>query len=126
MRRCAPRWWSRETIAETAADRRRQIVRRADDIADAGGGAAARRAGLAFPRLSAASGEPPSCERGKHLLDVRVPMLFLQGTRDALAMPDQIEPMCAALGARATLRLFADADHSFHVPARSGRTDAQS
>ena len=33
--------------------------------------------------------------------------------------------MCAALGARATLRLFADADHSFHVPARSGRTDAQ-
>ena len=40
-------------------------------------------------------------------------------------MPDQIEPMCAALGAQATLRLFADADHSFHVPARSGRTDGQ-
>ena len=54
-----------------------------------------------------------------------MPMLFLQGTRDALAMLDEIEPMCAALGARATLRLFDDADHSFHVPARSGRTDAQ-
>jgi uncharacterized protein len=67
----------------------------------------------------------PSDERAQHLLDVQVPMLFLQGTRDALAMPDQIEPMCAALGARATLRLFADADHSFHVPVRSGRTDAQ-
>jgi uncharacterized protein len=40
-------------------------------------------------------------------------------------MPGEIEPMCAALGARATLRLFADADHSFHVPARSGHTDAQ-
>ena len=52
-------------------------------------------------------------------------MLFLQGARDALAMPDQIEPLCAALGARATLTLFADADHSLHVPARSGRSDAE-
>jgi predicted alpha/beta-hydrolase family hydrolase len=52
-------------------------------------------------------------------------MLFLQGTRDNLASLDELEPLCAALGARAVLRLFADADHSFHVPARSGRTDAQ-
>ncbi len=52
-------------------------------------------------------------------------MLFLQGTRDALAMLDEIEPLCEALGARATLKLFDGADHSFHVPARSGRTDAQ-
>ena len=52
-------------------------------------------------------------------------MLFLQGTRDALAALDQIEPVCKKLGARATLTLFEDADHSFHVPARSGRTDAQ-
>ena len=50
-------------------------------------------------------------------------MLFLQGTRDALAMPDQIEPLCKALGPRATLRLFADGDHSFRVPKRSGRAD---
>ena len=55
----------------------------------------------------------------------QIPMLFLQGTRDTLAMLDQIEPVCQALGARATLKLFADADHSFHVPARSGRKDAQ-
>ena len=67
----------------------------------------------------------PSNERGRHLTDVRVPMLFLQGTRDALALPGLLAPLCEALGARATLRLFADADHSFHVPARSGRTDAQ-
>ena len=81
--------------------------------------------GLAFLGFPLHPAKQPSRERGKHLLDVRIPMLFLQGTRDALAMPDQSEPMCAALGARATLRLFADADHSFHVPARSGRTDAQ-
>jgi predicted alpha/beta-hydrolase family hydrolase len=67
----------------------------------------------------------PSDERGRHLADVRVPMLFLQGTRDQLALPDLITPLCQALGARATLGMFADADHSFHVPARSGRTDAQ-
>src|SRR5258706_434251 len=81
--------------------------------------------GLAFLGFPLHPAKTPPRDRGKHLLDVHVPMLFLQGTRDALAMPDQIEPMCAALGARATLRLFADADHSFHVPVRSGRTDAQ-
>ncbi len=52
-------------------------------------------------------------------------MLFLQGTRDALAELPQLEPLCAALGERATLQLIADADHSFHVPARTGRKDAQ-
>jgi predicted alpha/beta-hydrolase family hydrolase len=51
-------------------------------------------------------------------------MLFLQGTRDTLASLDQLEPVCKALGRRATLRLFADADHSF-LPTKSGRTDAQ-
>jgi len=67
----------------------------------------------------------PSQERGQHLFDVRIPMLFLQGTRDTLAALDQIEPLCRQLGVGATLRLFDGADHSFHVPARSGRTDAQ-
>jgi len=52
-------------------------------------------------------------------------MLFLTGTRDALAALDLLQPLCAELGKRATLTLFTDADHSFHVPARSGRTDAQ-
>jgi len=49
----------------------------------------------------------------------------LQGTRDTLASLDQLEPLCKKLGGRATLKLLADADHSFHVPARTGRNDVQ-
>jgi predicted alpha/beta-hydrolase family hydrolase len=67
----------------------------------------------------------PSQEGAAHLFDVQIPMLFLQGTRDTLASLDQIEPLCKKLGGHATLRLFADADHSFHVPARTGRNDSQ-
>jgi predicted alpha/beta-hydrolase family hydrolase len=66
----------------------------------------------------------PSDERAAHLLDVQIPMLFLQGTRDALAELSLLKPVVKKLGARATLRLFEDADHSFHVPAKSGRKDA--
>jgi len=66
----------------------------------------------------------PSDERAKHLLDVQVPMLFLQGTRDALADLTLLAPVTQRLGQRASLRLVNDADHSFHVPARSGRKDA--
>ena len=77
---------------------------------------------LGFPLHPAGK---PSQERGKHLFDVQIPMLFLQGTRDQLAMPDQIEPLYKALGKRATLTSFQDADHSFHVPARTGKKDAQ-
>jgi predicted alpha/beta-hydrolase family hydrolase len=76
---------------------------------------------LGFPLHAAGS---PSNERGAHLSDVQVPMLFLQGTRDALAQIDLVRPLVARLGARATLHLFEHADHSFHVPARSGRKDA--
>jgi predicted alpha/beta-hydrolase family hydrolase len=67
----------------------------------------------------------PSQERAKHLFDVQIPMLFLQGTADRLAMPDQLEPVCKKLGPRATLKFLGNADHSFHVPARSGHTDAE-
>jgi predicted alpha/beta-hydrolase family hydrolase len=81
--------------------------------------------GLAFLGFPLHPAGRPSRERGRHLFDVRIPMLFLQGTRDTLATPDQLVPLCDALGERATLRLFENADHSFHVPARSGRTDAE-
>jgi predicted alpha/beta-hydrolase family hydrolase len=81
--------------------------------------------GLAFLGFPLHPAGRPGRERAQHLADVRIPMLFLQGTRDALAMRDEIEPVCRALGKRATLRWYDDADHSFHVPARSGRTDAQ-
>ena len=67
----------------------------------------------------------PSTERAKHLSEVSVPMLFLQGTRDELADLQFLEPVCRELGARATLKLFPEADHSFHVPARSGRKDSE-
>jgi uncharacterized protein len=66
----------------------------------------------------------PSDERGAHLFEIKVPMLFLQGTRDALAATELIEALVQRLGHWATLKLFQDADHSFHVPARSGRKDA--
>jgi predicted alpha/beta-hydrolase family hydrolase len=81
--------------------------------------------GLAFLGFPLHTANRPSQDRATHLLDAYLPMLFLQGTRDALAALDQIEPVCEKLGERATLMLFKDADHSFHVPARSGRTDAQ-
>jgi uncharacterized protein len=81
--------------------------------------------GLAFLGFPLHPAGLPSQDRAQHLFDVQIPMLFLQGTRDKLASLDQIEPLCEELGSRATLKLFADADHSFHVPARSGKTDAQ-
>jgi predicted alpha/beta-hydrolase family hydrolase len=67
----------------------------------------------------------PSDERAAHLFDVQVPMLFLQGTRDDLADLELLQPLVKRLGTRATLRLSADADHSFHVPTRSGRKDVE-
>jgi uncharacterized protein len=81
--------------------------------------------GLAFLGFPLHPAGRPSQERARHLFDVQLPMLFLQGTRDQLATLDQLEPLCKALGPRAALKLFADADHSFHVPARTGRKDPQ-
>ncbi len=67
----------------------------------------------------------PSDERAKHLSDVAIPMLFLQGTHDTLARLDLLEPVVKKLGNRATLKLYEDADHSFHVPAKTRRKDAE-
>jgi hypothetical protein len=67
----------------------------------------------------------PGAERGQHLERVVAPMLFLQGSRDDLADLDLLGPVLARLGARATLQVFEGADHSFRVPRRSGRTDAE-
>lgn len=67
----------------------------------------------------------PSDERAKHLFDVQIPILFLQGTHDEFAELSLLEPLCKRLGARATLKLFQNADHSFHVPARSGGSDSE-
>jgi len=80
---------------------------------------------LAFVAFPLHPAKRPSLERARHLFDVDLPMLFLQGTRDALADLEQLEPLVQQLGPRATLQLIDRADHSFHVPARSGRTDAE-
>jgi predicted alpha/beta-hydrolase family hydrolase len=77
---------------------------------------------LAFPLHPAGA---PSDTRAEHLARVSIPMLFLTGTRDALAERTLLEPVVAHLGKRATLSLIEDADHSFHVRARSGRNDVQ-
>jgi predicted alpha/beta-hydrolase family hydrolase len=66
----------------------------------------------------------PATNRGDHLAEIAVPMLFLQGTRDALAEVGLLEPLVDALGPRATLHLVENADHSFHVPAKGGRKDS--
>jgi predicted alpha/beta-hydrolase family hydrolase len=66
----------------------------------------------------------PSSERADHLDQVDLPMLFLQGERDKLAELELMRPVCARLGARATLHEIPGADHGFHVLKRSGRTDA--
>lgn len=67
----------------------------------------------------------PSTERADHLADVELPMLFLQGDRDAFGGLDLLEPLVGRLGRRVTLHVIAGADHGFHVPRRSGRTDAE-
>ena len=65
----------------------------------------------------------PGTNRADHLFNVKQPMLFLQGTRDAFADLKLLRPIVTKLGARATLHLIEDADHSFHVPKKSGKTD---
>ena len=80
--------------------------------------------GLAFFGFPLHPAGKPSSDRAGHLSDVHVPMLFMQGTRDNLAELKLLEPVVGGLGPRASLHLVEGADHSFHVPARSGRNDA--
>ena len=80
-------------------------------------------AGLVFLGFPLHAPGKPGDERGAHLAEVKVPMLFLQGTRDDFASLELLRPLVKGLGPRATLELFDDADHSFHVPARSARND---
>jgi predicted alpha/beta-hydrolase family hydrolase len=81
--------------------------------------------GLVFVGFPLHPAGQPGVERAKHLSDVTCPMLFLQGTRDELADLALLRTAIAPLGGRATLRVFDDADHSFHVRAGSGSNDRQ-
>lgn len=67
----------------------------------------------------------PGTKRAEHLAKVGVPMLFLQGTRDTLADLTLLRPVCETLGPRATLHIIPEADHSFHVLKKAGKTDAE-
>ncbi|MGJ4955686.1 alpha/beta family hydrolase [Bradyrhizobium sp. HKCCYLRH2015] len=80
-------------------------------------------AGLAFLGFPLHPAGKPSIARADHLDAIEVPMLFLQGTRDKLAEMELLAPVVRRLGPRATLHWLDQADHAFHVPARSGRND---
>ncbi len=81
--------------------------------------------GLAFVGFPLHPAGKPSSDRARHLAQVKVPMLFLQGTRDTLAELKLLEPVVAGLGPLASLHSVKEADHSFHVLARSGRNDRE-
>ena len=81
--------------------------------------------GLAFFGFPLHPAGKPSDDRASHLADVRIPMLFLQGTSDKLAEPELIGSVVAKLGRTATLHRVEGADHSFHAPARLGRNDRE-
>ena len=81
--------------------------------------------GLAFLGFPLHPAGKPSGDRARHLSDIHVPMLFLQGTRDNLAGWALLEPVVKSLGPSATLHPVQGADHSFHVLARSGRNDRE-
>jgi uncharacterized protein len=61
--------------------------------------------------------------RTAHFADVRVPMLFVQGTRDAFARWDLLEVFLASQGDRARLVRLEGAEHSFRVPRSSGTSN---
>jgi predicted alpha/beta-hydrolase family hydrolase len=81
--------------------------------------------GVAFLGFPLHPAGKPGVARAEHLASVNVPMLFLQGDRDTLADLALLRPVVEQLGARARLVIVPGADHSFHVPTRSGRTDAE-
>ena len=80
--------------------------------------------GLCFLGFPLHSPKKISATRADHLSSIRIPMLFVQGTHDALAGLELMASVTANLGDAATLKLIDSADHSFHVPVRSGRTDS--
>jgi predicted alpha/beta-hydrolase family hydrolase len=81
--------------------------------------------GLAFLGFPLHAAGKPSTDRADHLTEVDVPMLFLQGTNDKLAKLQLLKPVVERLKPLATLHVIEAADHSFHVPARSGRNDRE-
>ena len=79
--------------------------------------------GIVFFGFPLHPAQKPGVERAEHLREVSVPLLFLQGTRDKMAPLGLLELVCQDLVETATLHVVEEADHSFHVLKRSGRTD---
>ena len=67
----------------------------------------------------------PGLERAEHLSEIKIPQLFLQGSRDEFAQLDLLQATVGHLGELATLKLLDAADHAFHVPAKTGRKDPE-
>jgi predicted alpha/beta-hydrolase family hydrolase len=67
----------------------------------------------------------PDKLRSKHLPDIRAPMLFVQGSRDAFGTPDELGRIMDELKAAADLFVVKDGDHSFKVPKRSAMSQDQ-
>ena len=123
MRLASCRDFMERTAGEASAEHRID----GGDAEGQGAGAALEPGvrGLVFLGFPLHPSGRPSNERASHLFDVKIPMLFLQGARDALAELEVLRPIIRRLGTRATLKVFDDADHSFHVPARTGRKDSE-
>jgi len=114
--RCCPK---------TAADRRRQVVRQAADVAGQAIDALPAFAGLRLPWLPLHPAGKPSSDRAKHLVIFKSRCLFLQGRATRWQNSACSKPVRSRLGTLATLHLVKEADHSFHVLARSGRNDRE-
>jgi uncharacterized protein len=81
--------------------------------------------GLVFFGFPLHPPKQPGTKRADHLAKVRMPMLFLQGTRDTLADLKLLRPICEELGSRATLHVIETADHSFHVLKSTRKSDTE-
>jgi len=81
--------------------------------------------GLIFFGFPLHAAGKPGAERGQHLAEIKIPMLFLQGSRDALAELKLLKPLCAKIGKRAELFVVDGGDHSFHMLKSAGRSDSE-
>ncbi len=135
-RRPDPRVWLLSTVRAAVGEARRRV--RGLPVFVGGKSMGGRMSSLAWSEspLAGASGlvffgfplhppDRPGIERADHLRDVDAPMLFLQGQRDKLAEWRRIRGVVRRLGPKARLHGIPEADHGFHVPRRSGRTDAE-
>ena len=81
--------------------------------------------GLIFFGFPLHAAGKPGAERGQHLAAIKIPMLFLQGSRDTLAELKLLKPLCVRIGQRAELFVVDSGDHSFHMLKSSERSDGE-